>query len=90
VYVKLDVFPACCEANSRWKVVDTNKCVPQKVLRQFPLIFRLKRMFLSLKTAKDARWNKLKRKHVKDELSHATDGEAWKQFNKKLTRICRR
>jgi hypothetical protein len=31
-YVKLDVCPVCCEADSRWKDVDTNKHVPQKVL----------------------------------------------------------
>jgi hypothetical protein len=50
-YVKLDVCPVCFEADSRWKDVDTNKCVPQKVLRHFSLISRLKRMFLSSKTA---------------------------------------
>jgi hypothetical protein len=27
-YVKLDVCPVCCEADSRWKDADTNKRVP--------------------------------------------------------------
>jgi hypothetical protein len=50
-YVKLDVCPICCEADSRWKDVDTNKRVPQKVLRHFPLISRLNSF---IKIAKDA------------------------------------
>jgi hypothetical protein len=54
-YIKLDVCPVCCEADSRWKDADTNKHVPQKLLRHFPLISRLKRKFLASKTAKDAR-----------------------------------
>jgi hypothetical protein len=81
-YVKLDVCPVCCEADSRWKDADTNKCVPQKVLRQFSLISRLKRMFLSSKTTKDALWHKSKRKPVKNDLSHPANGESWKHFNK--------
>jgi hypothetical protein len=46
-YVKHDVCPVCWEVDSRWKDADTNKCIPQTVLRHFPLISRLKRMFLS-------------------------------------------
>jgi hypothetical protein len=80
-YVKLDVCLVCCEADSRWKDVDTNKRVSQKVLRHFSLISRLKRMFLSSKTAKDEQWHESKRKQVKNELSHPADGEVWKQFN---------
>ena len=75
-YAKLDVCPVCCEADSRWKDADNNKRVPQKVLRHFPLVSMLKRMFLSSKTAKDAHWHKLKRKSVDNELSHPADGEA--------------
>jgi hypothetical protein len=59
-YVKLDVCPVCCEADSRWKDADTNKHVPQKVLRHFLLISRLKRTFLSSKTAKGARCHQSK------------------------------
>jgi hypothetical protein len=80
-YVKLDVCPVCCDADSRWKDADTNKR-PQKVWRHFPLISRLQRMFLSSKTTKDARWHQSKRKPMNNELSHPADGEAWKEFNK--------
>jgi hypothetical protein len=59
-YVKLHVCPVCCKADSRWKDADTNKHVRQKVLRNFQLISRLKRIFLSSKIAKDARWHKSK------------------------------
>jgi hypothetical protein len=82
-YAKLDVCPVCCEADSIWKDADTNKHVPQKVLRHFLLISRLKRMFLSSQTTKDARWHKSKQKLVNNELSHPADGEAWKEFNKR-------
>jgi hypothetical protein len=39
-------------------------------------------MFLSSKMAKDAQCHESKRKPVKNELSHPTDGDAWKQFKK--------
>jgi hypothetical protein len=39
-------------------------------------------MFLSSKMAKDAQCHESKQKPVKNELSHPTDGEAWKQFKK--------
>jgi hypothetical protein len=86
-YVKFDVYPVCCEADSRWKDADTNKRVPQKVLWHFSLISRLRRMFLSSKTAKDARWHQSKRKLVNNELSYLADGEAWKEFNKSLPKF---
>jgi hypothetical protein len=81
-YVKLDVCLVCCEADSRWKDANTKKNIPQKVLRHFPLISRLKRMFLSSKTTKDAQWHQSKLKPVTNELSHPADGETWKEFNK--------
>jgi hypothetical protein len=81
-YVKLDVCLVCRGADSIWKDADTNKRVPQKVLRHFPLISRMKRMFLSSKIAKDARCHQSKRKPVNNELRHPNDGEALKEFNK--------
>jgi hypothetical protein len=39
-------------------------------------------MFLSSKIANEAQWNELKRRLVKNELSHPVDGEVGKQFNK--------
>jgi hypothetical protein len=53
------------------------------VLRYFPLIPRLKRMFASAKISEEAQWHKLKRKEVENELSHLADSEAWKDFDRK-------
>ncbi|RLM69068.1 uncharacterized protein C2845_PM17G05100 [Panicum miliaceum] len=76
-----DECPICGE--SRWKDKDGKKKIPQKVLRHFPLIPRLKRMFASKKIAEEVKWHKLKRKPVENELSHPADGEAWQDFDRK-------
>ena len=53
---------------------------PAKVLRYFPLIPRLKRLYMCEKTAKDMRWHDTGR--TKDgKLRHPADGLAWKAFN---------
>ena len=53
---------------------------PAKVLRYFPLIPRLKRLYMSEKTAKDMRWHDIGR--TKDgKLRHPADGLAWSAFN---------
>ncbi|XP_039775588.1 uncharacterized protein LOC120643130 [Panicum virgatum] len=78
---KHDNCPVCGE--SRWKDADGRKQIPQKVLRHFPLVPRLKRIVASKKTAEEAQWHKLKRKPVENELSHPADGEAWKEFDRK-------
>jgi hypothetical protein len=46
-HAKKDECPVCGE--SRWKDKDGNKKIPQKILRHFPLIPRLQRMFASKK-----------------------------------------
>ncbi|KAG6487522.1 hypothetical protein ZIOFF_056110 [Zingiber officinale] len=52
-----------------------------KVLRRFPLIPRLQRLFLCSKTAGSLRWHEEERS--KDgKLRHPADGEAWKDFDK--------
>jgi hypothetical protein len=79
-YAKLDECLVC--GASRWRVGEGTNKSPQKVLRYFPLIPRLKRMFASKKVSEEARWHKLKRKAVENELSHPSDGEAWKDFDK--------
>jgi hypothetical protein len=71
---KEDKCPVCDA--SRWKDGDRKK-IPQKVLRHFPLIPRLKRIFASKKTADEAQWHKLKRKPMENELSHPADCEAY-------------
>jgi hypothetical protein len=50
-YAKLHNCPFC--AMSRWKDPERKK-VPQKVLRHFPLLPRLQRMFLSKEASKEA------------------------------------
>ncbi|KAK3212192.1 hypothetical protein Dsin_016898 [Dipteronia sinensis] len=74
----------CQECNTPRYVYDDRKKkrVPQKVLRHFPLIPRLQRLFISKKTAVDMRWHK--DKLVDDEvLRHPADSEAWKDFDLK-------
>ncbi|XP_056698150.1 uncharacterized protein [Spinacia oleracea] len=79
---------------SRWKNVkekegdvrekDKEACkkgVAAKVMRYFPLIPRLKRIYMSSKTAEDMRWH-FDRKDG-NIISHPADGEAWKLFDKR-------
>lgn len=56
---KIEYCPKCMA--SRWKTNvhtgENKKGIPQKVLRYFPIIPRLKRMFRSEEMAKDLRWH---------------------------------
>ncbi|XP_071735244.1 uncharacterized protein [Rutidosis leptorrhynchoides] len=53
---------------------------PAKVFHYFPLILRLKRLYMSEKTAKDMRWHNTGL--TKDgKLRHPADGLAWKAFD---------
>lgn len=55
--------------------------VSAKVLRHFPLIPRLQRLFMCSKTASSLSWHDKDR--VDDgKLRHPADGEAWKEFDK--------
>ncbi|WVZ71512.1 hypothetical protein U9M48_020091 [Paspalum notatum var. saurae] len=78
-YAKLDNCPVC--GLSRWKDAERKK-IPQKVLRYFPLVPRLKRMFVTFEAAEAAQWHELKRKRSDKEMSHPADGEAWKDFDR--------
>lgn len=84
-------FCHVCES-SRWKVdkKDSNASVvkskgkrkPAKVLRYFPLIPRIQRLFSSTKTSDDMRWHDEGR--TKDgKLRHPADGDAWKDFDRR-------
>ncbi|XP_020204521.2 uncharacterized protein LOC109789889 [Cajanus cajan] len=79
-----------CEA-SRWKEfpqVDSKleqrkneHKVPAKILRHFPLIPRLQRLFMCSKTANSMRWHEEERS--KDgKLRHPADGQVWNDFDK--------
>ncbi|XP_059294621.1 uncharacterized protein LOC132047619 [Lycium ferocissimum] len=77
---------------SRWKVnakknfssdLEANKkktLQPAKVLRYFPLIPRLQRLFMSSKTSTDMRWHSVDC-HKDGLLRHPRDAEAWKNFD---------
>ncbi|XP_010696351.3 uncharacterized protein LOC104908881 [Beta vulgaris subsp. vulgaris] len=80
---------------SRWKVAKgkegdisekgkeaCKKGEPAKVMRYFPLIPRLKRIYMSSKTAKDMRWHKDDR-DSDGTLRHPADALAWKKFDEK-------
>ncbi|XP_020963472.1 uncharacterized protein LOC110265062 [Arachis ipaensis] len=57
------------------------KPVPAKVLRHFPLIPRLKKLFLCSKIAESLRWHDEHRS--KDgKLRHPADGQSWKDFDR--------
>ena len=75
---------ACAKCKeSRWEDADGSKRVPHKVLRHFPLIPRLQRIFVARGTAADAEWHKTKREKKTGEMSHLADGEAWQHFDRK-------
>ena len=75
-----DHCPIC--GYTRWKVnKEGRKKVPHKVLRYFPIIPRLQRLFISKQRAQYARWHKEKRVPVENEMRHPADGEAWKEFD---------
>ena len=55
--------------------------IPQKVLRHFPLMPRLQRLFMSRHTSVDMRWHKEKRLNEDWVLRHPADSEVWKDFD---------
>ncbi|CAI8601252.1 unnamed protein product [Vicia faba] len=62
--------------------------VPAKVLRHFPLIPRLKRLFMCSKTADTLRWHA--DHHSRDgKLRHPADAQAWKDFDAKHSDFAR-
>ncbi|KAL6655769.1 hypothetical protein ACP70R_006595 [Stipagrostis hirtigluma subsp. patula] len=76
--------------SSRWEEEEKNgsaaqskrKKKPAKVLRYFPLIPRIQRLFATNKTSDDMRWHDEGR--TKDgKLRHPADGEAWKDFDRR-------
>jgi hypothetical protein len=66
------------------KTTMPQKKVAHKVLRYFPIIPRLQRMFVSKEMSTNTRWHKEKRVVEKGVLRHSADGKAWKHFDKKI------
>ena len=81
---KLDSCPKC--KASRWKINqhtgEIKKGVPQKVLRYFPIIPRLERMFRSEEMARNLRWHSTNQSSD-GKLRHPVDSVTWKQMNDK-------
>ncbi|XP_024013410.1 uncharacterized protein LOC112087766 [Eutrema salsugineum] len=81
-YKKLDNCPKC--NTSRWKINmhtgEVKKGVPQKVLRYFPIMPRLKRMFRCEETTKDLRWH-FTNKSSDGRIRHPVDSVTWDQVN---------
>jgi hypothetical protein len=87
----LETCPICGE--SRWRVVEktfdnevadgatVKKRFPVKILRYFPLIPRLQRMYMSKRLSEEMQWHK--KELVKDrKMHHPADSLAWKHVNK--------
>ncbi|XP_070009948.1 uncharacterized protein [Nicotiana sylvestris] len=75
-YTELDTD----EVDSELETSKKGYRVPAKILRYFPLIPRLKRLFMCSKTADTLRWHDEERS--KDgKLRHPADGQAWKDFD---------
>ncbi|XP_048596428.1 uncharacterized protein LOC106359135 [Brassica napus] len=83
-FKKLEKCPKC--KASRWKTNmhtgEKKKGVPQKVLRYFPIIPRLKRLFRSEEMAKNLRWH-FSNKSSDGKLRHPVDSVTWDQMNAK-------
>ncbi|GJY58129.1 hypothetical protein Tco_0458021 [Tanacetum coccineum] len=78
----LDLCPVC--NTSRWKDSNTpGKKVPKKVLRYFPIIPRLQRLYKSSHTAKDMIWHATGKCTEPGKMQHPVDGGAWKKFDTK-------
>jgi hypothetical protein len=56
--------------------------VAQKQLRYFPITPRLKRLFISKKTARHMRWHKEDIRENDGVMGHPSDSEAWKVLDR--------
>ncbi|GKG20420.1 hypothetical protein Tco_0380221, partial [Tanacetum coccineum] len=71
-------------SNHRWKDSNTpGKKVPKKVLRYFPIISKLQRLYKSSHTAKDMIWHATGKCTEPGKMQHPIDGRAWKKFDTK-------
>ncbi|KAL5565131.1 hypothetical protein UlMin_028295 [Ulmus minor] len=81
---KIDVCPKC--NSSRWKQDKHSKQVKvgeaAKVLRYFPIIPRLKRMFRTREVAENLRWHSTN-KSIDGKMRHPVDSIAWEVVDEK-------
>ena len=67
--------------HARYKRTPGGKMVPIKAMHYLPLIPRLKRLYASMSSAPHMRWHDENRRPP-GVLSHPSDGEAWKYFDR--------
>nr|GEX56361.1 hypothetical protein [Tanacetum cinerariifolium] len=78
-------FCSVCNT-SRWKDSNTpGKKVPKKVLRYFPIIPRLQRLYKSSHNAKEMTWHAIVKCTEPGKMQHLVDGRAWKDFDTKYS-----
>ena len=76
----LHVLLVECQGGRHKEGVRNTKRIPGKVLWYFPPIPRFKRMFQSLKTTKDLKWNAWGREN-NGKLRHPVDSPTWQLVN---------
>ncbi|GJR82493.1 hypothetical protein Tco_0153278 [Tanacetum coccineum] len=83
--IKVDILVFEVDGSSRrWKDSNTlRKKVPKKVLRYFPIIPRLQRLYKSSHNAKEMTWHATGKCTEPDKMQHPVDGRAWKDFDTK-------
>lgn len=78
------VCPTC--QSSRWKqnqhTKDLLKGQPAKLLRYFPIILRLQRMFRTKETIENVKWHSTN-KSMDGKMRHPVDSEAWDAINER-------
>ncbi|KAL4026636.1 hypothetical protein IC575_015072 [Cucumis melo] len=62
-------------------IIIEGKKILHKVLRHFPFVPRLQRLFVSQEGSADMRWHRGKRVEIDDVLRHSADVEGWKNFD---------
>lgn len=81
---KATTCPKC--GISRWKInkltSEIMKDIPAKVLRYFPIIPRLRRMFRDIEKAEQLRWHNT-HKSTDGKMRHPVDSLAWKKVDSK-------
>ena len=81
-YANLSECPKC--KSSRWKDGDAVKRIPHKVLRHFPIIPRLQRLFHDAQTREDVLWHSRNQEYRdRNVMSHPSHGSDWTSFNQK-------
>ncbi|XP_074361097.1 uncharacterized protein LOC141701312 [Apium graveolens] len=92
LFYKENSKKTCCDICHKGRYKDRKdnqkKLIPRKILRYFPLIPRLQRLYMSEQTAKCMTWHH-DRVIVDGQLSHPADGDEWKAFDARFPRFAK-